>query len=77
MRKNCEFCQTSSQESNITPTPNLFMADSVTGDLWTLLLLTNPERMTQIWSTTLVKQEYFLMVQQRVDLKLLSTEKVE
>lgn len=52
----------SSSESNITPTPNLFSADSVTGEIQNINIAFNQfkQRMTQIGNQyTGEKQEYF------------------
>jgi len=71
----------SSQESNITPTPNLFAADSVTGEIQNINIAFNQfkERMTQIGSNyTGKKQEYFFEQLNQCDIerfKALSTEK--
>lgn len=71
----------SSQESNITPTPNLFAADSVTGEIQNINIAFNQfkERMTQIGSNyTGKKHEYFFeqLNQCHIDrFKALSTEK--
>ncbi len=71
----------SSQESNITPTPNLFAADSVTGEIQNINIAFNQfkERMTQIGSKyTGKKQEYFFEQLNQCDIerfKALSTEK--
>ena len=71
----------SSQESNITPTPNLFAADSVTGEIQDINIAFNQfkERMTQIGSNyTGKKQEYFFEQLNQCDIerfKALSTEK--
>ena len=70
----------SSQESTITPTPNLFAANSVTGDIQNINIAFNQfkERMTQIGSKyTGKKQEYFFeqLKQCGIErLKALSTE---
>ena len=69
------------QESNITPTPNLFAADSVTGEIQNINIAFNQfkERMTQIGSNyTGKKQEYFFEQLNQCDIerfKALSTEK--
>ena len=71
----------SSQESNIRPTPNLFAADSVTGEIQNIDIAFNQfkERMTQIGSNyTGKKQEYFFEQLNQCDIerfKALSTEK--
>ena len=71
----------SSQESNITPTPNLFASDSVTGEIQNINIAFNQfkERMTQIGSKyTGKKQEYFFEQLNQCDIerfKALSTEK--
>jgi hypothetical protein len=71
----------SSQESNITPTPNLFASDSVTGEIQNINIAFNQfkERMTQIGSNyTGKKQEYFFEQLNQCDIerfKALSTEK--
>lgn len=71
----------SSQESNITPTPNLFAADSITGEIQNINIAFNQfkERMAQIGSNyTGKKQEYFLEQLNQCDIErftALSTEK--
>lgn len=71
----------SSQESNITPTPNLFASDSVTGEIQNINIAFNQfkERMTQIGSNyTGKKQKYFFEQLNQCDIerfKALSTEK--
>ena len=73
----------SSQESNIspTPTPNLFAADSVTGEIHNINIAFNrlKERMSQIGSRyTGEKQEYFFEQLNQCEIerfKALSTEK--
>jgi hypothetical protein len=70
----------SSQELNITPTPNLFAADSKTGDIQNINIAFNQfkERMTQIGSNyTGKKQEYFFEQLHQCDIErfeALSTE---
>ena len=70
----------SSSESNITPTPDLFSADSVTGDIQNINIAFNQfkQRMTQIGNQyTGEKQEYFFeqLNQCEIDrFKALSTE---
>ena len=71
------------QESNITPTPVLFAADSVTGEIQNINISFNQfkERMTQIGSNfTSKKQEYFFEQLNQCDIerfKALSTERGE
>ena len=71
----------SSQESKITPTSNLFAADSVTGEIQNINIAFNQfkKRMTQIRSNyTGKKQEYFFEQLNQFDIerfKALSTEK--
>ena len=71
----------SSQESNITPTPYLFAADSITGEIQNINIAFNQfkQRMTQIGNNyNGEKQEYFFEQLNQCDIdrfKALSTEK--